>query len=168
MPDMARIHGFEPIESPSAVALILGSMPGQASLQAGQYYAHPHNAFWRIVAKVLQFDAAAPYTTRVRALQSAGVALWDVLQSCSREGSLDSDIQRDTQVPNDFQRFFATHRRIERVFFNGTAAETCFKRHVLPKISCSHISFVRLPSTSPAHASMKFADKLTAWGALQL
>jgi double-stranded uracil-DNA glycosylase len=164
---MPRIHSFKPIESPTATVLILGSMPGQASLQAGQYYAHPHNAFWRIVAEVLQFEATAPYTSRVRALQSARVALWDVLHSCSRDGSLDSKIQRNTQVPNDFQAFFATHRRIVHVFFNGAAAETCFRRHVLPEIDCSHIGFTRLPSTSPAHASMSFANKLTAWRALR-
>jgi double-stranded uracil-DNA glycosylase len=127
---MARIYSFEPIEDRNAEILILGSMPGRASLIAGQYYAHAQNAFWRIIARLLQLDATASYSMKVRALKSARIALWDVLHSCTRDGSLDSMIERDTQTANDFQKFFCTHRKISHVFFNGSKAEACFKRHV--------------------------------------
>ncbi len=160
---MGRIHSFKPIEDANAEILILGSMPGRASLIAGQYYAHAQNAFWRIIAELLKFDAAAPYGTRLRALKSARIALWDVLRSCTREGSLDSMIERDTQTANDFRTFFRTHRKISHVFFNGTKAEASFKRHVLRDIDGISVSYARLPSTSPAYATMSFADKLGAW-----
>ena len=163
---MARIHSFEPIEDRNAEVLILGSMPGTRSLTAGEYYAHPHNVFWRILCELLHFDAASSYEARVRALKSARIALWDVLHSCVRAGSLDAMIENDTQTANDFRRFFGGHRKIRRVFFNGAKAEACYRRHVLREIGPGTISYSRLPSTSPANASMSFAHKLRAWRAI--
>ncbi len=163
---MARIHSFEPIADESAEILILGSMPGQVSLLAGEYYAHAQNAFWRILAELGLPDRMAPYDERVRALKSARIAVWDVLRSCTREGSLDSTIERDGQIPNDFQTFFRAHQRISRVFFNGAKAEACFKRHVALGVDNGSIRYARLPSTSPAHASMSFDKKLDAWRAI--
>jgi len=153
---MACIHSFEPIEDKNAEILILGSMPGRASLAAGQYYAHAQNAFWRIVSELLQFDRALPYEVRVQALKSARIAVWDVLQSCTREGSSDAMIESDTQIANDFRTFFRTHKKIKHVFFNGAKAEACFRRHVLRDLDSGAISYLRLPSTSPANASMTF------------
>ncbi len=160
---MARVHSFEPIDDRRAAILILGSMPGRVSLLAGQYYAHAQNVFWPIMSELLQFDATAPYPVRVRALKSARIALWDVLHSCIREGSLDSRIERDTQNANDFRTFLSTHTKISHVFFNGAKAEACFKRHVLRDLEGDSVTYARLPSTSPANASMSFADKLRAW-----
>jgi TDG/mug DNA glycosylase family protein len=160
---MARIQSFEPIEARNAEILILGSMPGRVSLAEGQYYAHAQNAFWRIISELLQLDATTSYSMRVRALKAARISLWDVLQSCTREGSLDSMIERDTQTANDFRTFFCTHSKISHVFFNGAKAEACFKRHVLRDIDGGSVNYARLPSTSPANASMSFADKLSAW-----
>ena len=137
--------------------LILGSMPGVASLAAGQYYAHARNAFWPLLAGLLGFDAGLPYAQRVAALRQARLAVWDVLQSCVREGSLDADIARDSEVANDFPAFFRAHRQIGHVFFNGAAAESAFRRHALPTLpenlrrACSS----RLPSTSPANAAFR-------------
>ena len=159
----ARIHSFGPIADRNAEVLVLGSMPGQASLAAGQYYAHPRNAFWRIIAELLRCDPASPYAARIDALQSARIALWDVLHSCTREGSLDARIERDTQVANDFRTFFRRHSRITRVFFNGATAAACFRRHAPGEIDAGHIAYGRLPSTSPANASMSFEHKLRAW-----
>jgi hypoxanthine-DNA glycosylase len=161
---MPRVRSFKPIEDGKAEILILGSMPGRASLAARQYYAHPQNAFWRIAAELLEFDRASPYVKRVQALKAARIALWDVLHSCNREGSLDARIENG--VANDFRRFFRTHRKIRRVFFNGAKAEATFKRHVLPEIDGSALSFRRLPSTSPANASMSPTRKLSAWRAI--
>ena len=163
---MARIRSFEPIGDRNAEVLILGSMPGTRSLTAGEYYAHPHNVFWRILCELLHFDAASSYEARVRALKSARIALWDVLHSCVRAGSLDAMIENDTQTANDFRRFFGGHRKIRRVFFNGAKAEACYRRHVLREIGPGTISYSRLPSTSPANASMSFAHKLRAWRAI--
>lgn len=160
---MSHIRSFEPIETKNAEILILGSMPGRASLAAGQYYAHTQNAFWRIVSELLKFDVASPYAVRIAALKSARIALWDVLQSCTREGSLDAMIERDTEIANDFQTFFQTHTKITQVFFNGAKAESCFNRHALREIETGPISYLRLPSTSPANASMSLAQKISAW-----
>ena len=159
---MTNIYSFAPIADKNAEILILGSMPGRASLEANQYYAHKRNVFWRIMVELLQLDATA-YEARVLALKSAHIALWDVLHSCKREGSLDSSIEADTIVANDFQHFFHAHQKIKRVFFNGIKAETCFKRQALEKHDFSALSFSRLPSTSPAHAAKSFEHKLAAW-----
>ncbi|HEV2607584.1 MAG TPA: DNA-deoxyinosine glycosylase [Xanthomonadaceae bacterium] len=159
----ARINGFPPIEHQSARILILGSMPGEASLRAGQYYAHPQNSFWRILGEIFGAAHDASYADRLRMLKSNGIALWDVLASCVREGSLDAAIAPGTLVANDFASFFQKHRRIERVLFNGAKAEACFRRHVVPSLESRAIRYVRLPSTSPANASIAYAKKIAAW-----
>jgi hypoxanthine-DNA glycosylase len=138
-------------------------MPGVASLRAGQYYAHPRNLFWRILGELLGMDPGLTYAGRVGVLASSGIALWDVLKSCSRAGSLDADIEKDTIVPNDFSTFFARHPQVRRVYFNGSTAERCFRRHVLPRLSAGLQVYKRLPSTSPTHAATSYADKLAAW-----
>ncbi|QLQ24531.1 MAG: DNA-deoxyinosine glycosylase [Dechloromonas sp.] len=156
-------RGFPPIAAPGARILILGSMPGQASLAAGQYYAHPRNAFWPIMGALLGFAPALPYPERAVRLAAAGVALWDVLHACTRPGSLDTAIDRDSAEPNDFAAFFAAQPGIRHVFFNGSAAAALFRRHdQLPPGAAG----TRLPSTSPAHAGRNFADKLAAWQAV--
>lgn len=160
---MTKIYSFTPIADKNSEILILGSMPGCASLEANQYYAHKRNAFWRIMAELLQMDPTLGYEARVLALKSAHITLWDVLHSCKREGSLDSRIETDTLVANDFQHFFYVHKKIKRVFFNGTKAETCFKQQVFEEHDFNALSFTRLPSTSPAHAAKSFEHKLAAW-----
>ena len=158
-----HIHSFAPIAAPDATLLILGSMPGKASLLANQYYAHPRNAFWPIMGELFGADPAMPYARRVRVLEHAGVAVWDVLASCTRGSSLDSDIDKGSIVPNDFVSFFRAHPRIERVFFNGAKAEASFRRHVPGSLVATTLRFERLPSTSPANASWSHARKLRAW-----
>ena len=160
---MAQVQSFPPIARNDARVLILGSMPGQASLAAGRYYAHPQNAFWRIASTLTGLDPDSPYPARVEALKSARIALWDVLHSCSREGSLDAAIERDTQTVNDFPAFFLRHGRITHVFFNGAKAEECFRRQVLKQLAAPGLEYLRLPSTSPANASLPYDRKLDAW-----
>jgi TDG/mug DNA glycosylase family protein len=164
MPDHAR--SFPPIASADARVLILGSMPGRASLAAGQYYAHPRNAFWPIMGRLLDFDASRDYPTRVDSLKVAGIAVWDVLHSCHRPGSLDSAIADDSLVANDLPGFLVAHSEIRHVFFNGAKAESCFRRHIKLTMAEPRIGFARLPSTSPAHAGMPFEKKLEAWRAV--
>jgi TDG/mug DNA glycosylase family protein len=162
----ARVRSFKPIADRNAEVLILGSMPGRASLAAGEYYAHAYNAFWRIAGELLKFEAAAPYRARVQALKSARIAVWDVLHSCVRQGSLDTRIERDTEIANDFEKFFRAHGKITHVFFNGAKAEASFKRHVSRENGAAAIQFTRLPSTSPANASISYSGKLHAWRAI--
>ena len=159
----ARVRSFPPIAARNSRILILGSMPGRASLAAGQYYAHRQNAFWRIVCSLLGIAPASPYGARVRALRASRIAVWDVLHSCVRPGSLDSSIAEE--AANDFNAFFRRHPGITHVFFNGAKAETSYKRHVLPAIE-RPLHYARLPSTSPAHAALPFARKHTAWRAI--
>lgn len=160
---MAAVCSFPPVAAPDARLLILGSMPGEASLRAGQYYAHPRNAFWPIMGDLLGFAPDLPYADRLRCLTAAGIALWDVIAGCERSGSLDADIVKTSVRANDFAGFFATYPGIERVFFNGATAETNFRRHVLPRAAPGHRQLLRLPSTSPAHAARGYAEKLAAW-----
>ncbi len=160
---MTPAYCFAPIEDANATVLILGSMPGKASLRAGQYYAHPRNLFWPILGELVGADLALSYQERTRGLQSAGIALWDVLESCVRATSLDSDIENNSLVPNDFTSFFSSHPKIARVYFNGAKAEECYRKHVLPTVAKEPIIYERLPSTSPTNASMSYAQKLVAW-----
>jgi hypoxanthine-DNA glycosylase len=140
-------------------------MPGKASLAAGQYYAHAQNLFWRILGEVTGAAPSAPYEARVRALKSCGIALWDVLESCAREGSLDSAIDDASISANDFASFYRAHPRIAHVFFNGAKAEACYRKHVLPALVDTRgpSSYHRLPSTSPANASMSRAHRHGVW-----
>ena len=160
---MASVAGFAPIADRAARVLILGSMPGDASLTAGQYYAHPQNTFWPIMGALVGADPALLYAARTKALKTAGIALWDVLASCERKGSLDADIRNDSIVVNDFIDFFSRHRNISAVLFNGTMAESCFQRHVRPHIDSGTMHFVRMPSTSPANAALSRSRKLEQW-----
>lgn len=156
------LTGLPPLSHSGARVLLLGSMPGTASLTLQQYYAHPRNLFWPIMANLAGFNADLPYTEKTQALINSGVALWDVIGSCQRSGSLDSAI-RDEQV-NDFAGFFRCHPELAAIGFNGAKAWQSFKRHVLPlQIVPQHISLITLPSTSPAHAAMSFDDKLAQW-----
>ena len=159
------VVGFAPVARSDARVLILGSMPGAASLKANEYYAHPRNAFWKIIAEITGVDAHAPYAQRVDALKVSGIALWDVLQSCHRRGSLDADIETDTLKVNDFASFFCNHRRIKTVCFNSATAERYYTRYVLPKLAAGSMKMVRLPSTSPAHAALSFEQKRESWRA---
>lgn len=164
---MPYIQSFPPIENPTASTLILGSMPGKESLHAGQYYAHRRNAFWPIMGELVGAATTLPYEARTRILKTAGIALWDVLASCTRHSSMDADIEADSICPNDFASFFLEHPNITHVFFNGSMAEQCFHKHVQPllepMLENRPLHYQRLPSTSPANASMRYEQKLKAW-----
>ncbi|MCC7049478.1 MAG: DNA-deoxyinosine glycosylase [Alphaproteobacteria bacterium] len=156
---------FAPQADRQARVLILGSMPGLASLRAGQYYAHPRNAFWRIMGDLVGAGPDLPYAERLAALDRAGIALWDVLAECVRPGSLDSAIRSKSAKVNKFAAFFEEHPRIERVLFNGAKAEQCFHRLVDRALLPAHLAYRRLPSTSPAHAATPLAQKIAEWRA---
>jgi hypoxanthine-DNA glycosylase len=154
-------HGFPPIARDDARVLVLGSLPSEASIRAGEYYAHPRNVFWRIMSEIAA--ASGSYEERCQALVDAGIAVWDVLASSVRPGSLDSDIRMSSVIPNDFATFLAEHDRLQLVCFNGRKAEAIFHRHVMRSIPDGTLVFASLPSTSPAHASLSFVGKLSKW-----
>jgi TDG/mug DNA glycosylase family protein len=160
---MPLIHSFAPISSPIANIIILGSMPGRASLLAGQYYAHPRNSFWPIMGDLIGAGPNLKYELRTHRLKSAGIALWDVLACCARESSLDAGIDKSSIIPNDFESFFLAHPSITHVFFNGATAEKCFQTYVKPSLKLRSLHYQRLPSTSPANASISYNRKLEAW-----
>lgn len=157
------IRSFAPVADRNARLMILGSMPGAESLRAGQYYAHPRNAFWRIMGELVGASPQLPYGARLHRLQQAGIALWDVLAACARAGSLDAAIDERSIIANDLVSFLARHPGITHVYFNGATAERCFRRHVQPALEADRLQLRRLPSTSPAHAALTCAEKLQAW-----
>jgi hypoxanthine-DNA glycosylase len=157
--------GFAPIERADARVLILGTLPGAASLACGEYYAQRRNAFWKIMGELFGAFPALLYARRVRQLTDYRVALWDVCASASREGSLDVAIRRSTVIPNNLATFLRLHSGIDVVCFNGERAHYLFERHVAGSLD-EPSALVRrevLPSTSAMHASMSFDRKLAAW-----
>jgi len=162
---MNRIISFPPIAQKNAKILILGSMPGKASLDKQQYYAHPRNKFWPVICELFDQDSTElTYTEKCELLLSKNIALWDVLKCCTRQGSLDSAIKKEE--PNNFEEFLTAHPDIIRIGLNGTKAYKSFHKLVWKKLSLeitSRIVLIQLPSTSPAYASLSFEKKRVIW-----
>jgi double-stranded uracil-DNA glycosylase len=161
------LQSFAPHVGDAPKLLILGSMSGRLSLQQQQYYAHPQNLFWPMLSEILDFDRKLPYAQKLRALSAQHIALWDVLKHCERATSLDSDIVTASIVTNDFAAFFAAYPSLRHVLFNGSKAEQVFRRYVLKNLlNTATLQLHKLPSTSPAHASLARAQKLAQWQAV--
>lgn len=146
--------------------LILGSMPGVASLNRQAYYAHPRNAFWPIMGDLLQHQAwSDAFDERYALLKQRYIGLWDVLASCERAGSLDSAIKHHTIQINDIPGLVARHNECRAIVLNGGKAAELFKRYVLPQNSTcfAQLNLIELPSTSPANARLSLADKTRIW-----
>jgi TDG/mug DNA glycosylase family protein len=153
-----RIIAFEPVAPPGARMLILGSMPSVESLNQGFYYAHPRNAFWHILADVYGEPLPVDIPGKVALLTRHDIALWDVLQSCERQGSLDSAIRQPT--PNDFRSLFLRCSGIRQIRFNGGTAERLFMKWGRPFTEGRDCR--RVPSTSPAY-TISYERKLAQW-----
>lgn len=156
---------FSPVIGVNARLLILGSMPGEASLRQQQYYGHPRNAFWPILCQLLGVEMSCSYAERCTVLIEQGIALWDVIAACERPGSLDQAIRPETVRVNDFAAFLDEYPTIGRIIFNGGMAEREYERRVLPVLKPAQqlIPRHRLPSTSPANAALRFEQKRDAW-----
>lgn len=181
-------ESFPPIVGTEVHTLILGTVPGQASLKSAQYYAHPRNAFWPIMMAMIgkqqpcyEAQQSMGYTQRCQLISEHGYAVWDVLASCTRPGSLDSKIIKSTELPNDIASLVQSHPELTRIVCNGRTAENLFKRHILKSLPrpvhlldkhinnpedeppAEAIRLVSLPSTSPAMASLTLANKYQVW-----
>nr|WP_183613227.1 DNA-deoxyinosine glycosylase [Novosphingobium hassiacum] len=157
-----RKASFDPVVAPNSRVLILGSLPGEASLAAGRYYANPRNQFWRLVGGVIACDVAAlEYEARLACLLDHGIGLWDSIGTATRTGSLDAAI-RDIEA-NPLPRLVETLPNLEAVAFNG-AKSAAIGAPLLA--GSSHLTLVQLPSSSPAHAALTFEAKLAQWSSL--
>lgn len=160
--------GLPPIAGAKIETLVLGSLPSRQSVAEQRYYAHPRNAFWPIMGRLVGAEPDLEYSERCSKLLAAGIGVWDVLRASVRPGSLDANIDETTAEPNEFGEFFTRYPGISRVFFNGRAAERLFERKVLgcaPELRGERV-FEVLPSTSPAHAALGFEAKLARWTAV--
>lgn len=152
-----RISSFSPVIDEKSKVLILGSIPGSRSLQMQEYYAHPQNVFWKIMFTILKEEYPSNYSQKLMILKKHNIALWDVIDSCERKGSLDSEIKNETN--NDVLKLLKKHPNLEVIFCNGQKAY----KNVLKIIGYqTHIPIEVLPSTSPLH-TVSFAQKLEKW-----
>ncbi len=147
-----------PIVSTNSKILILGTMPGEQSLLQQQYYANKGNHFWRILFQVFNEEFSTDYEKRKKLILKNNLALWDVLYSCQREGSLDSKIKNE--IPNDFSEFLQNHPNISTIVFSSKAAAAYFKKYVSPLPS---VDYFTLPSPSGANAHLSLAQKTEIW-----
>lgn len=166
------ITGFEPIAVPDATVLILGTLPSVLSLEKHEYYGNPQNAFWRVMGELFDAGPELPYADRSQRLGRRGIAIWDVLQSAARRGSMDTAIEFDSATPNDFRAFYDAHPKLELVCFNGKKAAELYERLVVRQgkgsiVPADNKAMRTLPSTSPAHASMTFAEKVRHWSVIR-
>jgi hypoxanthine-DNA glycosylase len=157
-----KIRSFPSLSNPAAKVLLLGTMPGETSLAVSEYYGHPRNNFWKLLAYIFEEEFPTTYDEKKELLRRNGIAVWDVLQACERQGSLDSAIMKE--VPNDFTSFLDEHPNIKLIAFNGQKAASFFKKYVKIGQDCT---FITLPSTSPANAGKSFEEKLKEWGVIR-
>ncbi len=156
--------GLPPVCAPDARVLVLGSMPGVASLQQARYYAHPRNRFWPLMAELADVAAGADYPERLQQLQRAGIGLWDVIGQCRRRGSLDADIVAGSEVPNPLPALIASRAGLRLIACNGATAYRAFQRFIAPQLAGGErLTVVSLPSTSPANAGWSLPRLRTAW-----
>jgi TDG/mug DNA glycosylase family protein len=154
------IIAFPPILPENPHTLILGTMPGGKSLERKQYYAHPQNQFWKFMGDIYGAGPNLPYEERIRILKGQGVAVWDVLYACTRQGSMDANIKNG--IVNNFEEFYQQNPNISLVVFDSLTAEKIYKKQVMPTLS-KKLEYKRVPSPSPAHARLPYAAKLALW-----
>lgn len=160
----ALCYGLPAVWQADAQILILGSLPGVASLKAAQYYAHPRNQFWPLLQQLFGIDASLPYEQRIAALQQQRLALWDLIGAAERRGSLDSAITPASIQLNDFSALLQQLPALRAVWLNGGTAAKAWQKLMKAGLKLpATVQVFALPSTSPAHAALGFADKLQHW-----
>ena len=159
---VARKSSFAPVVAPNTRVLILGSLPGEASLAAGRYYAHPQNQFWRLAGSVIGHDLAAlDYAARLAALLAARIGLWDTVATAERRGSLDAALRAVEGAA--LAELVATLPALRAIGFNGATAARLGRK----ALGGTPLALIDLPSSSPAYAAMPFAAKAEIWGRLR-
>ncbi len=153
-----KLHCFAPLVDKNTKFLVIGTMPGEASLSAAEYYAFKHNAFWTIIFKLAKAETSN-YAEKIKLLQKLRIGLWDNLKACERLGSLDSDIKN--AEPNDFESLLAEFPNIEKLLFNGQKSFAFFKKYHRPLLE--KYKYAVLPSTSPANARLSSEQKFALW-----
>jgi len=158
---MKKCKSFKPSIDEHSTVLILGSMPGVKSLEEQQYYAHPQNRFWKVMASICNepklYEFA--YDLKLKTLLNSNIALWDTIKSCKRDGSLDSNIQNET--PNDIRKLLQKYPDIKTICLNGNKSYSAFKKYfpdLLEKYNCH-----KMPSTSPANARYSLDILIKEW-----
>lgn len=162
---MNNCKSFKPSIDANSKVLILGSMPGVKSLKEQQYYAHPQNRFWKVLGRICNVDnlQELDYSQKLTILLQNGIALWDTIKSCKREGSLDSDIQNE--IPNDIKILLKKYPNIETICLNGNKSYSAFKKYfpdLLQKYNC-----YKMPSTSPANARYSLDRLVQEWSIIK-
>lgn len=158
------LTGLAPILGVRPRILLLGSMPGAASLTEQRYYAHPRNLFWPFMRQLFAIPTELEYQQRCQLLTGQGIALWDVIAQCERPGSLDSAIKKSSVICNAIPQLLDAEPQILKICFNGAKAAEEFKRHLLPLLKHrTELEYIQLPSSSPAHASQSKEQKLAVW-----
>ncbi|MBI3135186.1 MAG: DNA-deoxyinosine glycosylase [Bacteroidetes bacterium] len=149
---------FEPVATPHAQILILGSLPGDRSIAENEYYAHPANRFWKVIAGVFDCPLPATYDAKKALLLSKHIALWDTAFSAKRDGSSDSRIVHE--IPNNIPAFIQNHLHLQKVIFNGQKAEALYRKYFTPDPA---LRYTTLPSTSPANAQIQLPQLIETW-----
>ena len=151
-------ESFFPVVGKNPKILILGTIPGRKSLEMQEYYSHPRNIFWKIIFNLLKVTEKNTYSEKIELVKEKQIALWDVCYSCTREGSLDSNIKDET--PNQIPDFLQKYRTVEIVIFNGQKAREKYLKYF---DYIEGLEYHCLPSTSPANTSMNFQEKIVKW-----
>ena len=159
---MQKISSFPPIIDKESKILILGSIPGVKSLEMQQYYAHPQNKFWKIICEIFNEKFTTDYTERIKILEKYHVALWDVIDTCERKGSLDSEIRNEEA--NKIEELLQNFPNIKAIFCNGQKSYKNLQKILGKKF---RMPIIVLPSTSPAYAGLKYEEKLLSWQEIQ-
>ena len=156
-----RSKSFKPIVENNTRVLILGSLPGKTSIEIKQYYGHPRNRLWKILAKLKNCDIPKNYKQKKYMLVKYNIGLWDVVNNAERIGSLDKNIK--FEIPNQIDSLLDKYRNIKVIGFNGKKSEKLFFKYFSKR---SGIRYVPLPSTSPANMAINFADICRKWSEL--
>lgn len=155
---MQTKQSFLPLENATAEVLILGSIPGDRSIELQQYYGHPQNRFWRVLTSIIGSELPLDYDARQQMLLVNRIALWDVVRQADRVGSLDSAIRNEE--PNDIKTFISQHPMLKIIAFNGKKAEQLYDKYFE---RFTHLKYLSLPSTSPANAMCKIDELQKKW-----
>ena len=151
-------YSFKPISNEETEILILGSMPGDRSIELNEYYGHARNRFWKILATITNNELPITYDEKRELLLKEKIGVWDIVHKANRKGSMDSAIKNEK--PNDLEWFIESHKNLKIIAFNGKKSEALFNKYFGRK---ENIKYIPLPSSSPANAGINFENICKIW-----